>query len=178
MSNIISILLIAASLGGFFMYVDPTYMEIKKAQAEKAEYTRALDNSKKLQAERDRFLEKYNAVAAEDMASLLKLLPDNIDNVRLIIDIDEMAKDHNLPISGFKAEALAEDSKTIGASRTSYGTLTLSFSISASYNAFLAFMRDLEKSLRILDITAISFNASDTSSVYDYKVTIKTYWLK
>jgi Tfp pilus assembly protein PilO len=178
MSNIISILLIAASLGGFFMYVDPTYMEIKKAQAEKSEYTRALDNSKQLQRERDKFLEKYNAADPKDMASLLKLLPDNIDNVRLIIDIDEMAKDHKLPIGGFKAETSAENSKTIGASKSNYGTLTLSFSISASYNAFLAFMGDLEKSLRILDITSISFNPSDVGSVYDYNVTIKTYWLK
>lgn len=160
------------------MYVDPTYMEIKKAQAEKAEYTRALDNSKQLQRERDKFLDKYNAVAPEDMASLLKLLPDNIDNVRLIIDIDEMAKAKKLPIGGFKAEAVAENSKIIGASKASYGTLTLSFSISADYNSFLSFMRDLEKSLRILDITSISFSANNTSPVYDYNVTIKTYWLK
>ncbi len=165
-------------MGGFFMYVDPTYMEIKRAQAEKAEYTRALDNSKQLQRERDKFLEKYNAVSSDDMANLLKLLPDNIDNVRLIIDIDEMAKAHRLPIGAFKAETLAENTKVIGASKTNYGTLTLSFSISANYNAFLSFMTDLEKSLRGLDITAISFNATDIGSVYDYNVTIKTYWLK
>jgi Tfp pilus assembly protein PilO len=117
-------------------------------------------------------------VSAEDMANLLKLLPDNIDNVRLIIDIDEMAKAHGLPIGGFKAETSADTSKVIGASKANYGTLTLSFSVSANYNAFLAFMKDLERSLRILDITSINFNASDTRSVYDYSVTIKTYWLK
>lgn len=178
MSNIISILLILASFGGFFMYVDPTYMEIQKARAEKAEYTRALDNSKQLQRERDKFLEKYNAIDPNDMAGLLKLLPDNIDNVRLIIDIDEMAKDHGLPIGGFKAETAAENSKVIGVGKANYGTLNLSFSISASYVAFLSFMKDLEKSLRILDITAISFSANDAGSVYDYNVTVKTYWLK
>lgn len=178
MSNIISIILIAVSAGTFFLYIDPTYVSIKEARVEKAEYTRALNNSKQLQAERDKFLDKYNAVSAQDMESLLKMLPDNIDNVRLIIDIDEMARDHNLPIGGFRAETVTESSNVIGAARQEYGTLNLSFSLSANYNAFLSFMKDLERSLRILDITAIQFASSDSSSVYDYSVTIRTYWLK
>jgi len=178
MSNIISIVLIVASFAAFFGYVDPTYVSIKELNVEKSDYTRALDNSKQLQAERDKFLEKYNAVAFADRDKLLKLLPDNIDNVRLIIDIDEMAREYGIPIGNFSANTSSEESAVIGANQAAYGTLTLSFSVTASYNTFLAFMRDLERSLRIIDITKISFAASETGQVYDYDVTIKTYWLK
>lgn len=178
MSNIISIVLILASLGAFFGYIDPTYKEIKSLGEERQAYTRALNNSRQLQEERDKFLQKYNSIAFSDRDKLVKLLPDNIDNVRLIIDIDEMARKYNMPISGFSANASSDASTVIGANQAPYGTLTLSFSITASYSTFLAFMRDLERSLRILDITSLGFSSSDSSQVYDYNVTVKTYWLK
>lgn len=178
MSNIVSIILILTSVGAFFGFIDPTYKSIKELGTEKQGYSRALDNSKQLQAERDKFLEKYNAVSAGDREKLLKMLPDNIDNVRLIIDIDEMARKFGVPIGGFNASMSDDKSTVIGTSDAPYGTLTLSFNVTASYTTFLAFMRDLERSLRILDISSIQFGASDTSQVYDYEVTIKTYWLK
>ena len=89
-----------------------------------------------------------------------------------------MARKFGIPIGGFNASATDEKSAVIGESEAPYGTLTLSFNVTASYTTFLAFMRDLERSLRILDISSIKFGASDTSQVYDYEVTIKTYWLK
>ncbi|HEY4500601.1 MAG TPA: hypothetical protein VJH25_02285, partial [Candidatus Paceibacterota bacterium] len=77
MSNIISIVLILASIGLFFGYVDPTYVEIREQNREKTDYDRALNNSKQLQAERDKLLEKYNEMSEVDRGDLTKLLPDN-----------------------------------------------------------------------------------------------------
>ena len=113
----------------------------------------------------------------DDLQDLSKLVPDNIDNVRLIIDIDEMAKHYGMRIRNFNADP-TEKADTIGRSNSPYGTLTLSFSTTAAYDTFLAFIRDLERSLRVLDLTAVEFVSSDTGSLYDYKVTVKTYWLK
>ena len=104
-------------------------------------------------------------------------MPDNIDNIRLIIDIDDMAKTYGMRIRNFKAD-VSTQKETLGKDTTAYGTLTLSFGTTASYSFFLAFMKDLERSLRIMDITAISFAASETGSLYDYNITLKTYWLK
>ncbi|MEN9621945.1 MAG: hypothetical protein RLZZ67_379 [Candidatus Parcubacteria bacterium] len=177
MNNIVSIILLIASAGLFFAYVDPTYTSIKELLVEKQSYDRALNNSKDLQSERDKLLVKLNEMPPKDQDKLARLLPDNIDNVRLIIDIDEMAKTYGMRIRNFKTDTL-EQQDTIGQSHNPYGTLTLSFSTTASYNTFLAFIRDLEHSLRIIDVTSISFNSSDTNQLYDYGVTVKTYWLK
>ncbi len=177
MSKIISIILIIVSAGLFFGYIDPTYTKIRALAVEKADYDRALNNSKALQAERDKFLDKFNHIAPSDTAKLAKVLPDNIDNVRLIIDIDEMAKTHGMRIRNFKADSSGQK-ETVGVDPSPYGTLTLAFSTTATYNTFLAFVRDLERSQRILNITDVKFAASDTNSLYDYGVTLKTYWLK
>lgn len=177
MNNIVSLILVIASLGLFFGYIDPTYSNIKELLVEKNDYNRALDNSKELQAARDKLLEKFNAMSKKDRDMLSKLLPDNIDNVRLIIDVDEMAKKYGMRIRNFKADAVSQQD-TIGRDSTPYGVLTFSFSTTASYNVFIAFLKDLERSLRLMDITLVSFNSSDTSQLYDFGVTLKTYWLK
>ncbi len=177
MSNIISIVLILASAGLFFGYIDPTYAFVSEQRREKADYDRALNKSKELQAERDKFLEKYNEMSEIERGDLSKLLPDNIDNVRLILDIDEMAKKYGMRIRNFKTDA-TEKTDTIGAGSSPFGTLNLSFSTTAPYGTFLSFVRDLEQSLRLIDITGVEFTSSDTNDLYDYKVTVKTYWLK
>jgi Pilus assembly protein, PilO. len=167
-----------ASIGLFFGFIDPTYGKIREARVDKLNYDRALDNSEQLRAERDKLLSKFNAIKPADLEDLEKFLPDNIDNVRLIIDIDEMAKQYGMRIRNFKADA-NETSTAIGKDASNYGTLTLSFSTSAQYQTFLAFMHTLEKSLRLIDVTAIDFAApANGGSLYDYSVTIKTYWLK
>jgi hypothetical protein len=177
MNNLVSLVLILASFGLFFGFVDPTYMKVKEVLAEKADYDKALDNSKELQVEREKIQEKLNAIPEVEIEKLKKMIPDHIDNVRLILDIDEMAKTYHMRIRNFETEAVAKK-ETIGKDSALYGTLTLSFSTTATYNTFLAFMRDLEQSLRIIDVTGITFTATEGVDIYDYKVTIKTYWLK
>jgi hypothetical protein len=176
MSTIVSIVLILASFGLFFGYFDPTFGKIKEARVEKLEYDRALTKSEELRAERDKLLKKYNAIAPVDQDRLAKLVPDNIDNVRLIIDIDEMAKTYGMRIRNFKADA-SQKSDTIGKDSGAYGTLKLSFSTTASYTTFLAFLHDLERSLRLIDVVSVSFLPND-AGLYDYNVSVKTYWLK
>jgi Tfp pilus assembly protein PilO len=176
MTNIISIILILSSIGLFFGYVDPRYVKIQDLRAEKLSYEEALTNSAKLQEEKDQLLEKLNSFKETDLNRLAKLLPDNIDNVRLIIDIDNIASEFGMRVRNFKADT-PSDQQTLGLQRTPHGTLTLSFSTTGSYDAFVAFMKKLEKSLRIIDVVSVEFTSGE-NSLYDYSVTIKTYWLK
>ena len=177
MTNIISILLILSSIGLFFGYVDPQYMKIKDLLVEKGSYQTALANSQQLQLERDQLLGKLNSFRETDLTKLSRLLPDNIDNVRLIIDIDNIASEFGMRIRNFKAETPQEQT-VLGSQSDPYGTLTLSFSTTGNYDSFVAFMKKLETSLRIIDVVSVDFLVADNNSLYDYSVTIKTYWLK
>ncbi len=177
MSNIVSGILILASIGLFFGYIDPAYSKVRDMRVEQADYDRALNNSKELQAERDKLLDKFNKMEPSNLDNLQKLLPDNIDNVRLVIDIDNIASEYGMRVRNFRSET-GEKMDTVGVDQTPYGTVTLSFSTTASYPTFLAFLRDLERSLRLIDVVSIDFAASETSQFYDYAVSIKTYWLK
>jgi len=118
------------------------------------------------------------------LARLQKLLPDTVDNVRLIIDMDEIAKRYGLTIGNVRLDETkvtksgAKDSTaTITGGESGYGTIPMGFSVTADYDTFLSFLEDLETSLRIIDITNIGLKPG-ANNIYSFDVSLKTYWLK
>jgi hypothetical protein len=187
-----AVLLLVASVALFFMYVNPTYSTVKELQIKEEELNDALGKAKELQAVRDSLLSKYNTFSKEDQLRLEKLLPDHIDNVRLVIDIEEIAKRHNLTVSGLNIASTdtptsdgSINERGVSSGRGALGSahgglvgeVTFSFSVSTSYEVFLQFLRDLENSLRLIDVTALSF-VSANENFYEFDISIKTYWLR
>lgn len=182
--------------GVFFWYIDPTYKGIQELEAQNVRLDEALEKARELQAVRDELLSRYNTFAAEDISRLQKLLPDNIDNIRLVLDVDTIAAAYGLQITDFgiatEEEGAASTGQTASAPTTTsvpeegeatadpegVNSVLLQFSVNATYQQFLTFTRDLEKSLRLVDIVLVELNAASADTgVYSYRVTIKTYWL-
>lgn len=183
MNIIAPIFLVLASVGIFYGYINPNYrgedvpMNIVKLMEERKKYAEALTNSDELVAERNKLVEKNNNLSGNDLERLKKLLPDHIDNARLIIDIDGIASRYGLNIRNISINNDAGSQGALGPDNNPYGTLTLKFNVIASYEKFRSFLKDLEESLRVIDIAGISFTSTETGS-YDYTVTVKTYWIK
>jgi len=178
---LIPVVFIVVSVGVFIGYINPTYNETKVLKAENAQYSEALDKSKELQAVRDRLLSKYNTFRGEDLDRLQKLLPDAIDNVRLILDLDNMATKYAMrtrSVTISNQGAGSPSAGVVGPDQSAYGTATISFSVLGSYETFLAYLHDLETSLRLVDIVAIGFSEAKDSDLNQYNISVKTYWLK
>lgn len=177
--NIISIFLIIVALGLTFTFTKGQYDDASKVQSQNNQYRTAIDNSLKLIESRDRVLATYNSIDDKDKENLRKMLPDNVDNVRLIIDVSDVIEKHNTTVKSIKASA--EDSKSTvrkPGDNSRYSTVNLNFSVSTTYENFVSILKSLETSLRVIDISRISFSSSDMNSVYDFNVDLKTYWLK
>jgi len=176
----IPIIFVVIAIALFFTYIDPTYSRIQELQAKNEEFREALRKAHELENRLDDLNQKYNSFSTEDLERLEKLLPDNINNVRLILDIDALASEF-----GVRAENLSlenEEALRSGVSvedASPYASAVLSFTINTTYDEYLAFLKELEASLRITDLVNLSF-ASSQSSVDDYsfKTSIQTYWLK
>ncbi len=179
MRAITPLLLIVIAIGIFFAYIDPTYAKIRVLKAEESQYNEALDKSRELQAIRDKLLSKFNTFSNEDLERLEKLLPDNVDNVRLIMDIAGIAAKYGMTIKNvsIKDVAVQKEAGVVGPDDKKYGSIGLEFSISSSYNNFIQFIMDLEESLRVVDVTSLSFRSGDTD-LYEYNIAVRTYWLK
>lgn len=190
MNFILPIILILSSVGVFFGYVDPNYKsginggpdysaaDIVFLRGELAKYEDVLNSSTRIISQRDVLIAKRNTITNDDTRRLEKLLPSNIDNIRLILEISKIAEGRNLVVRNILVGDVAKTtSDTIGENNTPYGILSLKFTVNSSYNNFLNFLQDLENNLRLLDITDISFTATD-SGFYDFNVSLNTYWLK
>ena len=187
MNIITPLILIIISLGSFFAYTDKVYRgenvsggnpSIKSLLAEDAEYQTALTNTNEIKKKRSALVDKMNQINPENLTKLEKLLPDNIDNIQLIIDMNNIASRHGLTLKGAKLDnSTKTDPNKLGADNNKYGTVGISFSVTASYDNFQNFLKDLEKSLRLVEITDLSVNGNATG-LYDFSVGLKTYWLK
>ena len=65
----------------------------------------------------------------------------------------------------------------VGPNSKKYGTISLTFSVTSSYESFLAFLADIESSQRLVDVSSLAFSAGVDNN-YTFNVTIQTYWLK
>lgn len=187
------IILIGISIALFFTFTNPLYKDIVLLREEVNNYNEALDNSKALENERDKLTQKYNAIRGENLDRLQKLLPEGVDNIRLVLEIEKLATPYGMVLKDVKYDATQKDSTSTASEITSgqvvgqnlrkdYGIWNLEFSTEGTYNNFINFVKDIENNLRIVDIASVSFssnsNSNTLSSIYKYNFKIKTYWLK
>lgn len=196
------IILTGIAVSIFFVFTNPIFNDISTLQAQGASYNEALDNSKALENERDKLTAKYNSINPDNLTKLQKLLPENVDNIRLILEIEQIALPYGMALKDVKYNAGDTENATTGAGAAAvvqgggitkqtpkdYGIFDLEFSTTGTYDNFINFTKDLERNLRIVDISSIVFSSNVTNvglnvkanspEVYKYDFKIKTYWLK
>jgi hypothetical protein len=191
------LLLIAACIGIFVAFIVPRYHVVQGLQAEVASYNANLATATQLEHSRESLIAQYNNIQKTDLDNINTLLPDSVDNIRLIIQINALATKDGLASlrsvdydTSQAAPAASTPSPATNSPATDnlpYGQFVISFQTTGQYANFLSFLSDLEQNLRLVDVTEIDFTAPQGSTTgttpspangMNYKVTLKTYWLK
>lgn len=187
MRNITSILLIVASVALFFLLIKPTYGNIMELQETKASYEEALSKIDSSAETLKKHQETLASFDSEDIERLNKMLPDNADNVQLVIDINGIASNFGLTIKkpeirdprlDQEGEMPEDEESGPVIADAPYNSIDLSFTVTSSYSNFVGFIESLEQSLRLVDVTGVSFiPPPEGGEVYDFRVTLRTYWI-
>ena len=193
--NVTATILIVLAVGIYATYTRGVWNDASAVKAVNDSYASAIDNAGKLISVRDQVLKSYNNISADDRDRIDKMVPDTVDNIRLIIDLNSVALQHGFSLKNITAAAKSDSSgasssggsvqnqplsKAAGSlsiATPTLDTVTVSFSVTAPYQQFISFMQDLEASLRIMDITHLTVSAND-SGTYDFGVELTTYWLR
>lgn len=203
MKNIISLILIAAAVWIFWSYTDPIYKEAGGLKEVRADYQTKLSQANEFRRKYENLSVAYQSFSEADIIRLSRLVPDTVDTVRLVMDVSDIAAKQGLLIKNIKISEPTKETKentnssigaaappandlTLGAIRIGtvnqdFNNIDLSFSVTGSYERFIAFLQDLEKSLRILDVTEIKFTTPTDSlkgNNYDFGIGLRAYWLK
>lgn len=187
MTRLLPILAIALAAGVFFGYVHPTYVnKIVALQTEIKNDNDALAGAKAFTNKEAALALEENQIPPEQLARLAQFLPDGVDNVQLILDLDALAARSGVQLSGFNVRESSQEQNA--ASSTSFSVLSqssagnatnsldLSVTATGSYSAFRSFLAGVELSLRPLDVTEASVTDSATG-IYTYTMNIRLYWL-
>lgn len=181
------LLVIGASIATFSTVIIPRYKALQAVRGEVSTYDGRLATAQKLKVSRDELIAKYNSITKADLDGVRSLLPDSVDNIRLIIQLDSLATKNgmsslrNVQYDEVKA-AVDSTQKDASVNQKPYGEFAISFETAGQYKNFLSFISDLEQNLRLVDIVGVDFSAADQSQnagdSMRYKVSLKTYWLK
>jgi Tfp pilus assembly protein PilO len=187
MKSFLSLLFIAVSIVVFFVMVKPKYESLQDLRTSVATANANLDTAAKLTKSRDDLMARYQKITKEDLDNLKTLLPDSVNNIRLIIQINSLATKNNLSLLrnvDYQTEEVATKNQDPQAVQKPYGEFTMSFQTTGQYKNFLAFISDLEQNLRLVDVVRVDLTPADqgvqqnAGSSFSYKVTLQTYWLK
>jgi Tfp pilus assembly protein PilO len=148
---------------------------VAELRADEQVYQDAFDKMREIELARSGLAAKYNAVKEEDRTRLEKFLPAHADSVRIVLDLENMARTHGLKLRNVSVTPPV-DKIGARASEENYQLLTASISAIGDYEKFVPFLADLEESIRLSDITGVSFESKDAKE-YVYGITLRTYQL-
>ncbi len=184
MRYIFLLIIITLSVGAFVLSIKPRYEAARETKDLIADYAGSLDTAEKLKTSREELISRYNEIPKADLDNLKTLLPDSVDNIRLIIQIDSLATRNGLStVRSVDYQTISAGQQSPDTVRKPYGEFVVSFDTTGQYRNFLSFLADLEENLRLVDVIKVDFTpaggaAQSISGNMSFKVTLKTYWLK
>lgn len=178
MRLILPLLLITVALGLFFGLTTSLFADIDNLRITQERVQEDLDDARELSARFNTLQSEANNIPQDKLAQLDVLLPKSVNTVDLLVQINGIGQASGLILDDVK---VTTEQSNRGRGNTSnisgLNTVVFDFGVTGSYSAFRQFLSDLEKNLRLVDISAISFNSVEAGS-YNYNVELKTYWLK
>ena len=175
-----AIVLLLLSVGLWYTFTSNQYQDVKKLNTLANEYQNVLENISAVIDFRERLLVTYETFPQAEIDRVNKVLPDNVDTVRLALDLDGMASRHGIAIKNIQATTgsnVDPNLIVLPENESVYGRATISFGFISNYQNFMSLLADIERNLRIMDVKNITFQSAD-SGLYDYQVAVETYWLK
>lgn len=193
MKGFTPVILIGLIIGTVYFYVIPQYNEIVVLQSEVEAYDEAIETANALDEKLQTLTTKKNSFSTSDKLRLQKMLPSEQNDVRLILDLTNIADERNINLEGLDLSTQNESSRNpqnlqrpnvrnvereFFNSQQTLRPVGISFSFEATYSEFLELMNDFESSLRIMDVTDVSFSIPESGSDYTFFVRLQTYWVE
>lgn len=191
--------IVVAVMLGYFI-VNPMYKDVIQLRTDVETYNIAIGSSAELQNTSDALIESYKKINKDNKDRLAHLIPDTMNNLEFVLEIEKMANAHGMPIDNIKFEKqdikpvvqsasqiVIADSTINPQDSVPYNTFPVEFETQGTYSNFVLFVKDLEYNLRLVDVKSASFTVPEPGvkleagvdpNVHTYKLKAETYWLK
>jgi Tfp pilus assembly protein PilO len=185
---LVPLALLISSVGLYFSYISPTYTNLGLHREIEKRLVKAEQDFKTFELKREELAGQYSAMKRVDLDRLDRILPDGVDAVQTIIDIDNLARVNNLRIDSFTLPKQDDTSFSRGDPNTpteEYTSSEFILAFTGAYQDLKNFLTGIESSLMLIDVTELTVNATvsessktDTNGGYEYQIAFRTYKLQ
>lgn len=180
--KLINILLILSSFALYYLVIGPLWtgvgpiwspsQGISILTSKESQYKNTVNSADDLSKQGEKLKLQYNAIDDATKQKMSLMVPQKIDQVRLLSEVDNIANQSGVSLSNVSAVDVANVDKL-------KGSYNVSFNVKTTYTKFKEFMRNYENSLRLFTLESVVFSAPEKIDDFtDFKVTLKTYYLK
>ena len=181
MRTILAIIMLLGSVGLFIIYIIPTFNDTKEIQVKNEGYEKIVENAKILEEKRDELILKQESFTQSQLNRLEQLLPSQPDTVKLILELDQLAKNQGVLLQNVRIEQVQEEASRNSrntTTNTDIGKFILNFTVTGTYPGYVLFLESIEKNLRIMNVQKTSFVAPNDRANYQFQTSVETYWVK
>ncbi len=194
---IIFVLLLAAAVFSWQIFW-PAFLTTSAAAKEAANWQAKVDEANNLKTQLVSLKQKYEA-NEEKMERVKQALPKKEDTPGLLVQIEDLAIksglildaiDLKFPDTKKSQEAVVSTPANAAnpvlalaaAPRLSFKTAVIDVSVSGGYSSLLGFLASIENNLRLMDVTALSFDVNELNnealvSFNNFKITLEAYFI-
>lgn len=145
------------------------FAEVEQIRTETLQFEEAAARASELNEELSRKLTLKRSYPAEVLERLDALVPSEVNEVKILHDLDEIARSHNMLFGnvtvanndGAEGDAAFPATVTRTATYDDLEVSDINFSLIGTYEQFKAFLNDLEQSLVLIEVTTIDFRAGE-----------------
>jgi Tfp pilus assembly protein PilO len=169
----------------FVFFTQPFYEKTLSMDTEIAEYHEATKTYKNFLTKLEEKVAVKNARSAYEIERLNTLIPETIDETQYLVDIEALAKKQNLLFGNISiSENKLVSSKVTkdkekekeDVQATELGTVDISFDVVGTYEQFKDFLKEMETSLTIFEVTHMALEAVE-GPFQQFSVTVRVYAL-
>jgi len=180
LSPIISIIL---ALAIFFFFTKPMFAEVATIQEQTNEYSEAVQKAEEFNNYLQGLLAKRNSFSAAELERLEALVPDKIDEVRMLVDLNALTDAKGVLFGNIvveesddKQDTEGDDDSYSSISQEDFNSLDISFSVIGTYDQMKDLLEDIEKSLILMEVLGMDFQSIE-GDLQQYNMKVRLYSL-
>ncbi len=189
-SSISQFALLIISFAIFFTYTQPTIGDIKSVQDETFAYTDAVSKANEFNTKLNQLQSQMNSFRSSDIEALEIYLPDEVDSLTVMADIETIARQNNVQILSMTKVQSDEASGDVQfedqlIEQPKVATHDFSVTSTGSYEDMKRMLRNFEQNKYLLEVVSFQFGAiTDTAAATvssadteenSYVMTLRTY---
>ncbi len=171
---------IVLALAIAYAFTYPMYNELFAIMDQKQVYEDALATVATIESKKSQLEQAYASIPEASKKEIETLLPKSPSSVALVSQIDTVAAKYGISIDNIISSEVSQSlpgAIADGAQPNPYQTSIIGFGFISTYENFRKFTDDLEKSLRILDVSSVRITPQ-TKGLYNFVIEFETYWFK